>query len=93
MIVPVDEIHIASLVVHARPERVAELEQAIAAFAGAEVAAADRSGKLVVTLESDGERGIARQLEAIGALPGVLSATIVVHHAEPLAPDEERASP
>lgn len=89
MIVPVAEVHIASLVVHARPEHVAELEEAIAAFPGAAVAAADRSGKLVVTLESADERSIARQLDAIGALPGVLAATLVAHHAEPLAPEEE----
>ncbi|HSA81280.1 MAG TPA: chaperone NapD [Geminicoccaceae bacterium] len=93
MAVPIEEIHVASLVVHVRPERVAELEEAIAAFAGAEVAAADRSGKLVVTLEADDERRIADQLDAIGALPGVLSATLVAHHAEPLTPAEEGASP
>jgi nitrate reductase NapD len=79
-------------VVHARPECVAELEHALAAFAGVEVAAADRSGKLVITIEADDERSIARQLDAIGVLPGVLSTTIVAHHAEP-AEAEEGASP
>ena len=65
LVVPVEEIHVASLVVHARPERVEELEQAIAAFTGVEVAAADRSGKLVVTIEADNERSIRHRLDAI----------------------------
>ena len=93
MIVPVEEIHIASLVVRCRPERIAELKRAIGALPGAEVPAADAVGKLVVTLEAGSERAIRQQLEMIGALPGVLSATLVAHHAEPLAPEEEGASP
>jgi periplasmic nitrate reductase NapD len=91
--VPVEEIHIASLVVRCRPERMAELERAIGALAGAEIPAEDAVGKLVVTLEAGSERAIRQQLEMIGALPGVLSATLVAHHAEPLAPEEEGASP
>jgi nitrate reductase NapD len=86
------ELHIASLVVRCRPARIAELERAIAALPGAEIAAADASGKLVVTLESESERAIARRLEEIAALPGVLSATLVFHHVEPAAREPEGAS-
>lgn len=93
MIIPVDEIHIASLVVRCRPERIAELERAIEALPGAEIPAGDAIGKLVVTLEAGSERTIRRQLEMIGALPGVLAATLVAHYAEPRAPEEEGASP
>jgi nitrate reductase NapD len=46
------------------------------------VPASDAAGKLVVILESTDEQTIARQLEEIGALPGVLSATLVFHHVE-----------
>jgi nitrate reductase NapD len=81
----IGELHVASLVVRCRPARIAELEHAIAAVSGAEIAAADDSGKFVVTLESASERAIARRLEEIAALPGVLSATLVFHHAEPAA--------
>ena len=77
------EFHIASLVVHCRPDRVASLEGTIAALPGADVPASDLAGKLVVILESTSEQTIARQLEEIGALPGVLSATLVFHHVEP----------
>ena len=87
----IGELHVASLVVRCRPVRIAELERAIAALSGAEIAAADASGKLIVTLESESERVIARRLEEIGALPGVLSVTLVFHHAEPAALEPEGA--
>ena len=93
MSVPVEEIHIASLVVRCRPERMAKLTRAIRALPRAEIPAEDAVGKLVVTLEAGSERAIRQQLETIGALQGVLSATLVAHYAEPLAPEEEGASP
>ena len=83
------ELHIASLVVRCHPERMALLRRAIAALPGAEIPAEDAAGKFVVTLEAASEHTIRQQLETIGALPDVLSATLVAHHAEPLAPDEE----
>jgi periplasmic nitrate reductase NapD len=88
----IGELHIASLVVRCHPERIPALKGAIAALPGAEVPAEDAAGKLVVTLEAGSEHALREQLEAVGALPGVLSATLVVHHAEPLAPEEEGAS-
>lgn len=87
----IEELHIASLVVRCRPERIPALEHAIAALPGAEIAATDPAGKLVVTLESTTERVVADRLEEIGALPGVLSATLVFHHAEPAAREPEGA--
>jgi nitrate reductase NapD len=89
----VGELHIASLVVRCHPERMAPLRRAIAALPGAEVPIENAAGKLVVTLEAASEHVIRQQLDVIGALPGVLSATLVVQHAEPLAPEEEEASP
>jgi nitrate reductase NapD len=88
----IGESHIASLVVRCRPDRVASLEGVIAARPGAEVPASDAAGKLVVTLESTNEQTIARQLDEIGALPGVLSATLVFHHVEPGIPEPQGAS-
>lgn len=88
----IGECHVASLVVHCRPARVASLEGVIAALPGAEVPASDAAGKLVVTLESDNEQTIARQLEEIGAMAGVLSATLVFHHVEPVISTAEGAA-
>lgn len=89
----IGELHIASLVVRCRPERLAQLRPAIAALPGAEIPAEDAGGRLVVTLEATSERAIRDQLDAISALAGVLSATLVAHHAERLALEQEEASP
>jgi periplasmic nitrate reductase NapD len=87
------ELHVASLVVRCRPERIAPIKRAITALPGAEIPAENAVGKLVVTLEAAGEQAIRHQLEAIAALPGVLAATLVFHHAEPVAPEPEGAPP
>jgi nitrate reductase NapD len=87
-----EELHIASVIVRSRPERLADLKRVIAAVPGAEIPAEDGAGRLIVTLEAPSEAVLARQLEAFAAMPGVLAATLVVHHAEP-AEAEEGASP
>jgi len=89
----IGELHIASLVVRCRPERMMALKHAILALPGAEVPAEDASGKLVVTLEAASERTIRQQLDTIHALSGVVSATLVAHHAEPQGAAEEGAPP
>jgi nitrate reductase NapD len=86
-----EELHVASLVVQSRPERLAHLERTIAAMPGADIPAGDASGKLVVTLESSSEHELGRLLDEIAAMPGVLSATLVYHHAEPVDAETEGA--
>jgi nitrate reductase NapD len=77
------ELHIAGVVVHARPERVAEIRAVIAAMAGTEIHA-EQNGKLVVTVETASAADLADTVTAIGRLDGVLSAAPVYHHAEDL---------
>jgi nitrate reductase NapD len=72
------EVHISSALVHARPERMAEIARAVAALDGADLHFAD-AGKIIVTLEAATSAAIADQLSAIGQLPGVLAATLVYH--------------
>jgi periplasmic nitrate reductase NapD len=76
------EIHIASLLVHARPDRLADIKQAIAAMPGAEIHV-EVGGKLVVTLEATSDAALAERFAAIGCLGGVLAAAPVYHHIEP----------
>lgn len=72
-------LHISSLVIQARPERLAEVREAITAR-GAEIPASDPDGKLVVVLETDSERRITDFLNEVSVMPGVLSANLVFHH-------------
>lgn len=76
------EIHLSSLVVHARPDRLAEASREIQAL-GCEVHLASDSGKLVVTIETDDGGRLNETVTALQRLDAVLAATLVYHHCEP----------
>lgn len=76
------EYHISSAVVHVRPASLEAVQGVIAAMEGVEIHVASATGKLVITLETPSERDVARQMEAIQAMSGVLSATLVYHQVE-----------
>ncbi|WP_353861082.1 chaperone NapD [Azospirillum formosense] len=78
------EWHIASILVHLRPERSPDVRAAVAALGDAEVHAEER-GRMVVTVEGPHEGRIADRMTAIHLMPGVMSAVMVFHHAEPMA--------
>ncbi|MEJ0018382.1 MAG: chaperone NapD [Acetobacteraceae bacterium] len=75
-------LHIASVVVKARPAVQDAVAARIAALAGAEVLMVDR-GRIVVVLESDRPCDLADMLNRIGDLDEVMSATLVFEHSEP----------
>jgi len=74
---------IASVLVQARPERLAEVEQAIAALAGCEIHGRDPKGKIVVVIEAPDAGALGATLNAIALLPDVLSANLVYHALDP----------
>ena len=78
LITPPDA-EIASVLVQARPERLAEIEHAILALPGTEIHGRDPSGKLVVVIEAPDAGAIGTAVNAIALLPAVLSATMVFH--------------
>ena len=78
------ELHIAGIVVHAAPQGAQRVADAIGAMPGAEVHAASRDGKLVVTLEASSAREIASRIEQIQGLEHVMSAALVYQHNEAL---------
>jgi periplasmic nitrate reductase NapD len=78
---PVPEAHVSSLVLHVRPENLAQVRAALAGMPGVEVPASS-GGKLVVTLETESEADIVTRMNEISVLPGVLSAALVYHHFE-----------
>ena len=75
------ELHVASLVLHVRPENLPQVLPALADMPGVEVPAAS-GGKLVVTLETACEADIVTRMNDMSLLPGVLSAALVFHHFE-----------
>ncbi|MCA1529990.1 chaperone NapD [Bradyrhizobium yuanmingense] len=73
---------IASIIVQARPERLAELEAEIAALPGCEIHTRDARGKLVVVAEAADAGSLGTMLNTIQSLPNVYSAALVFHAIE-----------
>lgn len=78
------ELHIASMVVHATPRRVADVRQALLAIPGVEIHGASDTGKLVVTLEAPSTNDIMAQISEIQRLDGVLASALVYQHSDTL---------
>ena len=70
---------IASMLVQARPERLAEVEAAIVALAGCEIHGRDPEGKLVVVIDAADAGALGSTLNTIALLPDVYSASLVFH--------------
>jgi periplasmic nitrate reductase NapD len=70
---------IASILVQARPDRLAEVEAAIGAIAGCEVYGRDPKGKLVVVIDAPSAGRIGSTLNDIALLPDVYAASLVFH--------------
>jgi periplasmic nitrate reductase NapD len=70
---------IASILVQARPERLVEVETAIAALDGCEIPFRDPKGKLVVVVDAANAGALGATLNTIALLPDVYSASLVFH--------------
>jgi nitrate reductase NapD len=77
-----DEIHIAGVLVHARPLWLATTVRAIDALAGADVVQSSAEGKLVVVLEAASTQQLLDLVDAIRATPAVVNVALVYQHAE-----------
>ena len=81
---------VAGLCVTARPDDLDAVEALLSARPHLEVHARDDdSGRLVVVQERATIRDHRRSLEEIQALPGVLTAELVVHYNDPESVDSE----
>lgn len=83
------EYHVTSLVVHAAPNAVTQVRNEIDALIGADIHAVTDEGKFVVTLEGETQASILDNVEAINALSGVLSSSLVYHQVEPIEEESE----
>ncbi|MEW6706912.1 MAG: chaperone NapD [Pseudomonadota bacterium] len=79
------EIHIAGVLVQARPEACAAVREAIACSAQAQVVQHAADGRIVVVVEAGSAGEVVQRLEAMRTLPGVLNVALVYQHAEPAA--------
>ena len=70
---------IASILVQARPERLASVEAAIVTLAGCEIYGRDPKGKLVVVVDAPDAGSLGTTLNTIALLPDIYSASLVFH--------------
>jgi nitrate reductase NapD len=78
-VVPPPGGEIASILVQARPERLAEVEAAILALQGCEIYGRDARGKLVVVVDAPDTGALGTVLTTISQLPYVHAASLVFH--------------
>ena len=80
------EVHISSMVVHARPDYLSIVKNNIRRLSGTEIHAESDNGKLVVVLETQDQGYITDTIEKINNLEYVLSTSLVYHQIEYLDP-------
>lgn len=81
-----DNLHIASIVVHTRPDMLESVSAWLTQQAGTEIYGRDAQGKLVVVIESDDSQTVLDVIDNVQLQPGVLNAALVYHE---LVPPEE----
>ena len=70
---------IASILVQARPERLADVAAAIVTLAGCEIYGRDPKGKLVVVVDAPDAGSLGTTFNQLALLPDVYSASLVFH--------------
>ncbi|RKZ88638.1 MAG: glutamate synthase [Candidatus Parabeggiatoa sp. nov. 1] len=75
-------MNISGVLVHARPEQVAQVEKQLTEIPGVEVHAVTENGRLVVTVEQDNDKMIADTVLNIHNCEGVLSAAMVYQYGD-----------
>ncbi len=79
------EVHISSLIVHARPDDLDALTREIDQIPGAEVYGVNPDGKIVVVLETEHQNYITDTIEKINGIEAVLNTALVYHQIEDTA--------
>jgi periplasmic nitrate reductase NapD len=74
-------MNIASLVLRAHPDRLADLQNAVCAIPGAEVHA-NENGRMIVTVEDTPDHACADALLKVQQLDHVMSITLAYEHSD-----------
>ena len=83
------EVHVAGVLVQARPGRAGAVAAAVSGLPNAEVRAIGEAGKLVVVCEGASGADVLALIGRIRDLPGVVDVALVYQHAESAAAMEE----
>jgi nitrate reductase NapD len=78
------EVHIAGIWIQARPEELRKVAESVSEMPGAKVHAVHAQGKVVVSLEAPDMLEIRASMDRMRGLAGVMTASLVYQHSEPL---------
>ena len=83
-------MNICSVIVNAKPENAVAISQLLSDMKGVDVFGGVEEGKIIATLEDDGEKALADKMAAINDIKGVINATMIYHQeADDTAMEEE----
>lgn len=75
-------MNLSSVIVIPRPDRVDRVRSLLSQHPGVEVALVSPEGKIIITIETDGDQETVQTYEAISLMDGVMSASMVYHQKE-----------
>ncbi len=75
-------MNISSIIVIPHPDHIEAVRQQFADLDGVELHAVSPEGKMIVTIETEGDKDTTRTYEYISQMPGVMSAAMVYHQQE-----------
>jgi nitrate reductase NapD len=81
---------ISGIVLRARPERLAEVRDSLAALPGVEVHAATGDGRIVLTLEGAGTASAADTFVKLHDIGGVMSVAMIYEYSDSTGTQEAR---
>lgn len=75
-------MNISSVIVIPHPDRIEQVRGALQSLPGVDLHAVSPEGKMIITLETEGDRETTGLYEQISVLDGVMSASMVFHQKE-----------
>ena len=75
-------LNISSIIVHPGPGQAEAVQARLVARPGVEVHAVGDDGRMIITVETDGDGAMIEAFEAVNSTEGVLSASMVYHQTE-----------
>lgn len=73
-------MNICSAIVHAKPEMAGVVQANLEAFKGVEVHGGVEAGKLIVTLEGEGDDALADTMAKFNDVTGVINTVMIYHY-------------
>ncbi|MCW8847694.1 MAG: chaperone NapD [Sedimenticola sp.] len=82
-------MNICSAIVHAKPEVAGIVQASLEEFAGVEVHGGAEEGKLIVTLEGEGDDALADTMAKFNDVSGVINTVMIYHYCGDEPADKE----